>query len=83
MAMAQAYPFSQKAHRGSGLRTIVDFSEPGERIHMILSTGQSGQITSLHYSDQNKLWRNGKYLTYDPNTAKTIKEKRGIKQKRK
>lgn len=70
LAMMEALPFEKQAYRGSGLRTIVDFSDPGQMIHIILATGQSGQITSPHYVDQNQLWRYGKYVDYDPKQAK-------------
>ena len=46
---------------GPSMRFIYDFSKPNE-FYFILPTGQSGNIFSKHYSDQHKLWLEGKYL---------------------
>tara|TARA_A100001015_G_scaffold319923_1_gene444517 strand:+ start:2141 stop:4495 length:2355 start_codon:yes stop_codon:yes gene_type:complete len=59
-----------EARKGAGLRVIVDFSAPKDVINMINSTGQSGHLLSRFYRDQNKLWRDGKYIEYNPNKVK-------------
>lgn len=55
------------AVRGSGLRTLIDFSEGNDVIHMVNATGQSGHLLSKFYRDQNHLWRQGEYIVFDPN----------------
>ena len=42
------------------MRRIVDLSKI-EEINFILPTGQSGHPHSQHYSDQAKLYNDGKY----------------------
>ncbi|MEE2770017.1 MAG: penicillin acylase family protein [Pseudomonadota bacterium] len=59
-----------QARKGAGLRVIVDFSASKDVINMINSTGQSGHLLSRFYRDQNKLWRDGKYIEYNPNKVK-------------
>ena len=51
-------PFKQSA--GASMRRIVDLSKI-EEINFILPTGQSGHPHSQHYSDQAKLYNDGKY----------------------
>ena len=51
-------PFKQSA--GASMRRIVDLSKI-EEINFILPTGQSGHPHSPHYSDQTKLYNDGKY----------------------
>jgi penicillin amidase len=45
---------------GASTRQIVDFSDPKNNIRVITS-GDSGQIGSDFYDNQNALWREGKY----------------------
>lgn len=46
---------------GPSMRFIFDFANPDE-FYLILTTGQSGNLMSNHYRDQNPLWLNGKYM---------------------
>ena len=46
---------------GPSMRFIYDFANPDE-FYLILTTGQSGNVMSDHYRDQNPLWLNGKYM---------------------
>ncbi len=46
---------------GPSMRYIYDFSKPDE-FYMILTTGESGNVMSDHYSDMSEMWLNGKYL---------------------
>jgi penicillin G amidase len=46
---------------GPQIRFIHDFSNPDE-FYLILTTGQSGNIMSDHYSDMTKYWLEGKYM---------------------
>jgi penicillin amidase len=46
---------------GPSMRFIFDFSAPDE-FYLILPTGQSGNVLSDHYRDQNTLWLNGNYM---------------------
>jgi penicillin amidase len=46
---------------GPSMRYIYDFSKPDE-LYMILTTGESGNVMSDHYSDMSDMWLNGKYL---------------------
>ena len=46
---------------GPAMRYIYDFSAPDE-INLILTTGESGNVMSSHYSDMTDFWLNGKYL---------------------
>lgn len=46
---------------GPSMRFIYDFSHPDE-IYLILTTGESGNVMSRHYRDQNPLWLSGKYM---------------------
>jgi penicillin amidase len=47
---------------GPTMRYIFDFAKPDE-FYMILTTGQSGNFMSDHYSDMSELWLRGKYVT--------------------
>jgi penicillin amidase len=46
---------------GPSLRYIYDFSKPDE-FHLILTTGQSGNVMSDHFSDMSLMWLTGKYM---------------------
>jgi len=46
---------------GPSMRFIYDFEKPNE-FYLILTTGQSGNILSDHYSDMTQLWLEGKYM---------------------
>lgn len=46
---------------GPSMRYIYDFSKPDE-FYMILTTGESGNVMSDHYSDMSEKWLYGKYL---------------------
>ena len=68
------YPFSESVEEhsmfrhdefenvlGPSMRFIYDFANPDE-FYLILTTGQSGNVMSDHYKDQNSLWLNGGYM---------------------
>lgn len=59
------YPlFSHKEFEntlGPAMRYIYDFSKPDE-FYMILTTGESGNVMSDHYSDMSKMWLRGGYV---------------------
>lgn len=55
---------------GPAMRYIYDFSKPGE-FYMILTTGQSGNVMSDHYSDMTRMWLRGGYVKVRTN-EKTI-----------
>ena len=46
---------------GPSMRFICDFANPDE-FYLVLTTGQSGNVMSDHYKDQNSLWLNGEYM---------------------
>ncbi len=46
---------------GPSMRFIFDFANPDE-FYLILTTGQSGNVMSDHYKDQNPLWLKGSYM---------------------
>jgi penicillin amidase len=46
---------------GPSMRYIYDFSRPDE-FYMILTTGESGNVMSDHYSDMTEKWLYGKYI---------------------
>ncbi|HSD62178.1 MAG TPA: penicillin acylase family protein, partial [Ignavibacteriaceae bacterium] len=46
---------------GPSMRYIYDFSKP-EEFYMILTTGESGNVMSDHYSDMTERWLYGGYL---------------------
>ncbi len=54
---------------GPAMRFIYDFNEPDE-VYMILTTGQSGNFFSDHYSDLSELWLRGKYVLVKTNSFK-------------
>ena len=43
---------------GPSMRFICDFAYPDE-FYLVLTTGQSGNVMSDHYRDQNSFWLNG------------------------
>jgi penicillin amidase len=45
---------------GPVMRYIYDFAKPDE-INFVLTTGESGNVMSSHYSDMTNFWRSGKY----------------------
>jgi penicillin amidase len=47
---------------GPSMRYIFDFARPDE-FHLILTTGQSGNLMSDHYKDMTKMWLRGEYMT--------------------
>lgn len=46
---------------GPGLRALFDMAAPGEARYMI-APGQSGQMTSPHFSDMAEAWAKGDYI---------------------
>ena len=44
------------------MRRVVDFSDLNNT-QMILPTGQSGNVNSIHYKDQARLYHGGGYRT--------------------
>lgn len=46
---------------GPSMRFIYDFAKP-EEINLILTTGQSGNVFSQHYSDMSESWLKGKLM---------------------
>ncbi len=46
---------------GPQMRFIHDYADP-DNFYIILTTGQSGNVMSDHYSDMTPLWLNGKYM---------------------
>lgn len=46
---------------GPSMRFIYDFAKP-EEINLILTTGQSGNVFSQHYSDMTESWLKGKMI---------------------
>ncbi len=59
---------------GPSMRYIYDFSRPDE-FYMILTTGESGNIMSDHYSDMSEMWLRGKYIRIKTDDASIRKEK--------
>jgi len=58
---------------GPAMRNIIDFSDP-ENALGIIPTGQSGNVMSMHYDDQAKLFTTGKYrkmILSDPEIIKS------------
>ena len=43
---------------GAGVRMVSDLGDPGH-VHLVLSTGQSGDPESPHFMDQLERWRSG------------------------
>ena len=52
-------PFEE--NHGAALRAIFDLSDL-DNTHLMISTGQSGNRLSKHYSSLSGLWRKGKYI---------------------
>lgn len=46
---------------GPSMRYVYDFAKPDE-YHLILTTGQSGNVMSDYYKDQTPYWLSGKYM---------------------
>jgi penicillin amidase len=59
---------------GPSMRYIYDFSKPDE-FYMILTTGESGNVMSDHYSDMSDMWLRGKYLKIKTDEESIRKEK--------
>jgi len=59
---------------GPSMRYIYDFSKPDE-FYMILTTGESGNIMSNHYSDMADKWLNGKYIKIKTDENSIMNEK--------
>ncbi len=59
---------------GPSMRYIYDFSKPDE-FYMILTTGESGNIMSDHYSDMSQMWLRGKYLRIRTDNTSILGEK--------
>ena len=61
---------------GPQIRFIYDYDNPDE-FYLILTTGQSGNIMSNHYSDMTNLWLDGKYMkiSTDANKIKRSENK--------
>ena len=53
---------------GAGYRAVYDLSDL-DRSLFIQATGQSGHLTSPHYSDLTPLWRDGVFLAIGPIAA--------------
>ena len=53
---------------GAGYRAVYDLSDL-DRSLFIQATGQSGHLTSPHYSDLTELWRDGVFLALGPIAA--------------
>jgi penicillin amidase len=51
---------------GPSMRYIYDFNNP-EEFYLVLTTGQSGNAMSDHYSDTAILWLTGKYMKISTN----------------
>ena len=66
------YPqFSHKPFEnnlGPVMRYIYDFAQP-DKIYLILTTGESGNFMSKHYSDMTQSWLNGKYMVIKTDSA--------------
>ncbi len=67
---------------GPSMRYIYDFSKPDE-FYMILTTGESGNIMSDHYSDMSEMWLHGKYLKIKTDDASIRNEKYHLRITRK
>jgi len=81
------YPFSESIEKysafshndfdcelGPSMRFIYDFAQPDE-FYLILTTGQSGNVLSDHYSDMTHLWLDGKYMKIGTNYESIINSK--------
>jgi penicillin amidase len=58
---------------GAGYRAVYDLSDP-EQSRFMISTGQSGNILSDHYSDLLRRWRDGKHRTITGSPADLIRQ---------
>ena len=43
------------------MRYVYDFSNP-DKFYMVLTTGESGNVMSNHYSDMSQMWLRGGYV---------------------
>jgi penicillin amidase len=59
---------------GPSMRYIYDFSKTDE-FYLILTTGESGNVMSDHYSDMSEMWLQGKYLKIKTDEESIRKEK--------
>jgi penicillin amidase len=60
---------------GPGMRFIFDFANPDE-FYLILTTGQSGNVMSDHYSDMTRMWLEGKYMKIKTDESSIRKNKK-------
>ncbi len=70
---------------GPSMRFIYDFGTPYE-LNVVLTTGQSGNIFSIHYRDMSEHWLKGKYFkikTSDDSFNSPDKNKLTIRKKMK
>ncbi|MEI7811658.1 MAG: penicillin acylase family protein [Ignavibacteria bacterium] len=56
---------------GPSMRYLYDFANPDE-FYLILNSGQSGNVFSVHYKDMTEMWLTGKYIKINTN-EKTVK----------
>ena len=69
----QHEPFENEL--GPGMRFIFDFANPDE-FYLILTTGQSGNVMSDHYSDMTRMWLEGKYMKIKTDESSIRKNKK-------
>lgn len=61
-----------KKYMGAGFRQIIELSDPTRHLYMN-STGQSGQVASIHYDDMIEGFSEGRYEEFsDKETAMTV-----------
>lgn len=67
---------------GPSMRFIYDFGNP-DKINIVLTSGQSGNVFSNHYKDMTDMWLKGEYLKIDISSnsfSSTDKKKLTIKK---
>jgi penicillin amidase len=64
-------------HLGPSMRFIYDFANPDE-FYLILTTGQSGNVMSDHYSDMTRMWLEGKYMKIKTDESSIRKNKKQL-----